>query len=158
MGVRPFPYTREMLTLQQPFSTDCVSHVSYRRRGPRLGFVFSNGAAFQLFSVARLTPLRPPAAPPRLIDNLPSWVETPCHRLLSRRKSIKNNTHLHPWAQSPFVFSLLPVAGAIPSKCRQTARKNKYEGKGGGGRKQIWRELPLFQHLLGRVECTDGKA
>lgn len=61
-------------------------------------------ATFQLSSLARLTPLRAPAAPPQLIDKLPWWVETPCHQLLSQWKSIKNNTHLYPRAQSPFVF------------------------------------------------------
>lgn len=61
-------------------------------------------ATFQLSLLARLTPVRAPAALPQLIDKLPWWVETPCHQLLSQWKSIKNNTHLYPWAQSPFVF------------------------------------------------------
>ncbi len=76
-------------------------------------------ATFQLFALARLTPLRTPAARPRLIDELPWRVETPCHQLLSQWKSIKNNTHLHPWAQGPICFSCLPVAGAVLSKCLQ---------------------------------------
>lgn len=49
-------------------------------------------------------PSSTPAAPPQLINKLPWWVETPCHQLLRQWKSIKNNTHLHPWAQTPFVF------------------------------------------------------
>lgn len=55
-------------------------------------------------------------------------------------------------SSEPICFSCLPVAGAILSKCLQTAKRKSVRGGGGG------REMPLFQHLLGRVQCTDGKA
>lgn len=51
-------------------------------------------------------PLHTSAAPPQLINILVWWVETPCHHLLCQWKSIKNNTHLHLWVQSPLVFPL----------------------------------------------------
>lgn len=87
--------------------TDRIPGVNYRCVG-FAAVLPSQRAAFQpRFSPCTLDPFTHLlAAPPQLIDNLPWWVETPCHQLLSHWKSIKNKTHLHPWAWGSFVLPI----------------------------------------------------
>lgn len=137
---------------------DRIPGVNYRCQGSRLCLAFATGHMPTLFPPRMLDPfthLR--AAPSQLIDNLPWWVEAPCHQLLSHWKSIKNNTHLHPWARGPFVVPVWQWRVLVFfRKMPRNSGEKKYEGWMGRNHKQIWNGKKC--HLSGRVPCTDGEA
>lgn len=154
IDVISFLYTSTMLTLQQPSSIwreiDWFSDINYRCQ-LRLPFQQST---FQLFFACTLDPLRTPAAPPQLIDNLSWWVETPCHQLLSQWKSIKNNTHLYPWAQSPFVFPVyqwrvLFYQNAFKQRKEKVKRVERQKQRVSAGESSVhwWQNLSVPTYL-----------
>lgn len=131
--VSPLPENLDFATAFHPLITNIR-----QRSGVRFGF-----PAYITFQLRRPAwpPSCAPAAASRLINTQPWWVETPCHRLLSQRKSIKNNTHLYPRVQSPFVFSCLPAADAFLSTSDRWKWAAKPGGAGSGA--EGW----LFQNL-----------
>lgn len=131
-----------------------ISHINYRCQGFwRDAF---QRATFQLFFTRTLDPSSNPAAPPppKLIDNLPWWAETLCHRLLGRQQSIKKQQPSTSMNSGPICFSFSSLMDAALSERLPTTHKVW----GWGGKKWLWREVSLLQQLLGNARCTDGKA
>lgn len=125
-----------------------ISHINYRCQGfCRDAF---QRATFQLFFARTLDPSSNPAASPpaKLIDNLPWWAETRCHRLLGRQQSIKKQQPSTSMNSGPICFSFSPLTDAALSERLPTAHKVW----GWGGKKMTMKRSVITSAAVG--ECT----